>query len=211
MSHKKKRKPEMRAGESSLQFLAKGENGAVLSMVLNHLQVGVHLIDSDFNLLFANRWSIEKLQSATFPQGKCFEVLFKRKTPCKECPFAGRGIDSCSTLFYFHSSKERTLRVTVTGISPPAGEVAIIETVEDVSSMERLKRRIDQLQRLEKATAYARDLAHDFNQPLTGIAGLASLILEDIESGSEHYENIKELEKQAIRLRELIQKLQNLF
>jgi len=48
-------------------------------------------------------------------------------------------------------------------------------------------------------------LMHELNQPLTGITGLISLILEDSSRNDVNYENLKEIENQAFRLRDYIQ------
>lgn len=86
-----------------------------------------------------------------------------------------------------------------------------IGMVKDVPTLEHLKERVDQIEKDEKAIAYARHLAHELNQPLTGISGLISLILEETNEADLHYENLKEIEKQADRLKNMIQKFQNLF
>jgi len=86
-----------------------------------------------------------------------------------------------------------------------------IERVKDVSALKHLKERVEQIQKDEKAIAYAKHLTHELNQPLTGISGLISLILEETSEVDAHYENLKEIEKQADRLQGMIQKFQNLF
>lgn len=62
-----------------------------------------------------------------------------------------------------------------------------------------------------KAMAQAQHLAHEFNQPLTGIIGLTSLIMEDVEENWEHYETIQELDVQARRLQNLVQQFQRIL
>ncbi|MFQ5628953.1 MAG: histidine kinase dimerization/phospho-acceptor domain-containing protein [bacterium] len=85
-----------------------------------------------------------------------------------------------------------------------------METIRDAMVSGRLNDGPDQIQK-DKIIAHAMDLAHELNQPLTGISGLVSLILEEIDESDIHYENLKEIEKQANRLQSMIQMFQNLL
>ena len=54
---------------------------------------------------------------------------------------------------------------------------------------------------------FAGVVAHDLNNLLTGIMGFAMLILEDMDEGNEFYSYMKEIEKSAIKCRNLTDKL----
>jgi|GEM_PF-3363204 len=57
----------------------------------------------------------------------------------------------------------------------------------------------------------ARSIAHEFNQPLTGISGYCTLIKEELDDGPERiFEDISEIQKQSARLEELVFKFQNI-
>lgn len=55
----------------------------------------------------------------------------------------------------------------------------------------------------------ARSIAHELNQPLTGISGYCALIKEELAEGHPITQDIDEIQKQALRLEQLIHKFQN--
>ncbi|MCZ6820145.1 MAG: hypothetical protein O7G31_11755 [Calditrichaeota bacterium] len=55
----------------------------------------------------------------------------------------------------------------------------------------------------------ARSIAHELNQPLTGISGYCALIKEELAEGHPITKDVDEIQKQALRLEQLIHKFQN--
>ncbi|MFQ5707455.1 MAG: histidine kinase dimerization/phospho-acceptor domain-containing protein [bacterium] len=68
--------------------------------------------------------------------------------------------------------------------------------------------RRDQLQSILESAA---SISHEMNQPLTGITGYCMLIQEDLNQDDPLYEEVGEIKKQAIRLEELVQRLQQII
>ncbi len=60
----------------------------------------------------------------------------------------------------------------------------------DVTERKRFNERLQQTQKLESLGLLAGGIAHDFNNLLTGIMGNASIVLEDLPSGSQARENL---------------------
>ncbi|MFQ5768954.1 MAG: histidine kinase dimerization/phospho-acceptor domain-containing protein [bacterium] len=67
-----------------------------------------------------------------------------------------------------------------------------------------------QTEKLRSVLKLAFTLAHEMNQPLTGISGYCALIREEIEEDHPIYKDIKQIEKQAQRLEQLINKFQTI-
>ncbi len=63
--------------------------------------------------------------------------------------------------------------------------------------------------KLLSVVGLARDVCHELNQPLTGIAGYCALIKEELDEKNPIYKDVEEIEKQSTRLQKLVFKLQN--
>ncbi|HHM23856.1 MAG TPA: GAF domain-containing protein [Bacteroidetes bacterium] len=64
-------------------------------------------------------------------------------------------------------------------------------------------------ERTRMAVEMAGSIAHELNQPLTGILGYCSLLLEDLDPESEIAEDVRLIEEQAARIAQLVRKFQN--
>ncbi len=65
-------------------------------------------------------------------------------------------------------------------------------------------------QKLRSIIDVARSIAHELNQPLTGIGGYCTLIREDLSDDHAIIKDIDEIMKQAARLEELVYRFQNI-
>jgi len=78
----------------------------------------------------------------------------------------------------------------------------------DVTERRRFNDRLQQTQKLESLGVLAGGIAHDFNNLLTGIMGNASIVLDDLPSGSPGRENLeavmKASERAAVLTRQLL-------
>ena len=82
------------------------------------------------------------------------------------------------------------------------------EKVEERS--EQLKKIHGQLFRSEKLASIgklAAGVAHEINNPLTGVLTNASLLLDDLEEGDERREDVKVIVDETIRCREIVKRL----
>lgn len=71
------------------------------------------------------------------------------------------------------------------------------------------KENADGNKKLQNIVDLARTIAHELNQPLTGITGYCALIQESFSKGDAIYEDLEEIQRQAARLERLIVKFQN--
>ena len=84
------------------------------------------------------------------------------------------------------------------------GSVAMGRNIaEEVS----LQRQLEQAQKLEAVATLAGGLAHNFNNLLMTISGLAALMLTNIEPGHPFYPDLKDIENQVQAGREITQNL----
>jgi len=81
--------------------------------------------------------------------------------------------------------------------------------LRDISREKREEESRVQNERNKMAMEMAGSIAHELNQPLTGILGYCSLLLEDLEPDSELAKDIRLIEEQATRISELVKKFQS--
>ncbi|RMD92660.1 MAG: GAF domain-containing protein [Calditrichaeota bacterium] len=180
-----------------------------LMTILNLFQEGVHILDRQFNILFANRWSQNHLKRA-HGEAKCYQMFFGLEAPCKECPLASGNRLHHQTTFEFRSTNGRIFKISLTKFPQLKDQDHILEIVKDITQEIEFNEKERKVQQLETAMAIAGTIAHELNQPLTGITGLSSLILEDLPASDYNYDSIREIENQANRLRDLIRKFQKM-
>ena len=73
----------------------------------------------------------------------------------------------------------------------------------DITERKHLESQVRQAQKMESIGTLAGGIAHDFNNLLMGIQGYTSLILNDLNPGEDHYDKLKNIEKQVKRGAEL--------
>lgn len=67
----------------------------------------------------------------------------------------------------------------------------------DITDKKRLEAQLQQSRKMESIGTLAGGIAHDFNNLLMGIQGYASLMLNDLKPGHNHYTMLKNIEKQV--------------
>ncbi len=181
-----------------------------LTAILNHLQEGVQILDHEFNILFQNRWSKDKLNVKP-ESDKCYTRFFGLDAPCPQCPLLRKKSFRKPKSMEIEDQKGKIFQIILSEFKDRAGQPQILEIVRDITREKRQDAEKIRIEQLETAMAMAGSIAHELNQPLTGITGLTSLVLEDLEPEDEFsYESLKEIEIQANRMRELIRRFQNI-
>ncbi len=181
-----------------------------LTAILNHLQEGVQILDRDYRILFQNRWSQEKLN--VHPEhDTCYTRFFGLDAPCPQCPLLRRKSFRKPKSIEIQDQRGKIYQIILSEFKDRTGQPQILEIVRDITQEKRQDAEKIRIEQLETAMAMAGSIAHELNQPLTGITGLTSLVLEDLEPEDDFsYESLKEIETQANRMRELIRRFQNI-
>lgn len=79
--------------------------------------------------------------------------------------------------------------------------------IRDLTQQKNLEQQLLQSQKMEAIGVLAAGVAHDFNNILTGINGLASLALEELESDASSYEDVSEIRELGNRAAGLTRQL----
>lgn len=100
----------------------------------------------------------------------------------------------------------RILRLTAAPV-PPGGVAAGVVLVEDVTDQRALETQLIQNEKLAAVGQLVSGVAHELNNPLTSIAGLAELLVEQAKTTPEAREHLKVIRDQAERAGRIVRNL----
>jgi PAS domain S-box-containing protein len=106
--------------------------------------------------------------------------------------------------------KDKATRVSVNmnvGLINFQGNLVSVGTIKDITEHKKLEAELQKSQRLESLGILAGGIAHDFNNILTAISGNTSLAKMYAKPGLEVYDLLTEIEKAAIRAKNLTKQL----
>lgn len=162
----------------------------------------IAIVDLDFEVLRANRKFSEKLV-----RKKCFESFAKKEKSCDGCPVikaietgeSQKGqIQVGSKVFEVHSYPillENSNRVT-----------NVVNQYVDITQSRELYLRMLQGEKMGAIGLLAGHIAHELNNPLTGIRSLSQVLIQTTPS-AELKADLQEIEKAAGRSQQIIRNL----
>ncbi len=163
------------------------ESKRSLQTIVDGIRDQLSLQNLDYEIIRVNRAVVEKYRT-TFQKligRKCYEAYYGRSGPCEECPVAGtletkqeasstRKISEGGTILRIYSypilDEQRNL-------------VSVLEWTQDITEQQQLQ---DQLIRSEKLAGLGiltSGFAHEINNPLSGVVGMAEIALQEEDPG----------------------------
>lgn len=172
----------------------------------------VALIDRNYTVRRANTAFAEAagLSSEAVGGRKCYEALFSRTTPCDPCLM---GTTFTLPPFDRKNSPTRIFNVTSHKIAEPVGQPEVdsgavyVNTYRDIGERHRLERQILESAKMAELGTIGGSIAHELNNPLSGIITFLQLMKMDLKGDESFYEDILEMESGALRCKEIIQNL----
>jgi nitrogen-specific signal transduction histidine kinase/FixJ family two-component response regulator len=165
----------------------------------------VTVIDENFTLIKANR-ATEKITHQRVEKvigKKCYEVLANRKTPCRNCPavesFKNKSITTEKEIIDF---KDRDYL----SWSYPVDNSMVIY-YRDQTQASHLFRQLIQSEKMAAIGHLANSLAHELNNPLTGITAFSQILKKELGEDHKFYPDILEIEKASLRCKHIIENL----
>ena len=119
---------------------------------------------------------------------KCYEAYYERSLPCEKCPISVtiETKQPASSILKV-PEVDTTLRIFSYPIFDEKGDLlSVIEHVKDITDEQRLQEQLIQSEKLAGIGTLASGVAHEINNPLSGIVGMAEIAMEE-----EDLSNIK--------------------
>lgn len=105
------------------------------------------------------------------------------------------------------TTTQRILRLTAAPMSAAQGGAAVVVLVEDVTEQRALESQLIQSEKLAAVGQLVSGVAHEINNPLTSIAGLAEFLQERVGPASAEAEHLRVIHEQAERAGRIVRNL----
>ena len=167
------------------------------------LDAPIAIVDSELNVVRSN-----KLFSDRRLRGKCFEIFERRTKPCEGCPYE-EVLKFGKSQIGEVKKKDRTLEVHLYPIflgntQKPSNFVSLYV---DVTHKKDLTQKIIQTEKLSALGALAGHVAHELNNPLTGIRSMSQVLLSIDNLDLQLRQDLHEVDKAAARSQGIIKNL----
>lgn len=162
----------------------------------------IAIIDMDFNIIRANKKFGERVQNR-----KCYELFAQRSEPCEHCPAQKalregvaqvQSIEALGHVFEVHSYPVKVSEGAAT---------TVMHQYIDVTQSRELYLRMLQSEKMGAIGLLAGNIAHELNNPLTGIRSLTQVLLQETENEKQLHSDLVEIEKAALRSQKIIKNL----
>jgi len=156
-----------------------------LEGIFDGIRDQLSLQSPNYQILRVNRAVIENYH-VTFKEligKKCYEAYYQRPGPCENCPIS-TSIETkqpASSILKIPEA-DTTLRIFSYPILDEKGDLlSVIEHVRDITEEQRLQEQLIQSEKLAGIGILASGVAHEINNPLSGIIGMAEIAMEEEE------------------------------
>jgi len=172
----------------------------------------VSLVNRHYDIVRANRAysQISGMKIQNLVGKKCYEVFQKRKSPCEGCSLQKTLKENQPENFELKSSAQHTYYSTAsfpTTTSPSTEEPLAVMYYRDQGEERRLRDQLIQSEKMAEIGILAGSVAHEINNPLGGILAFSQILLSEISKKDPLYADIKEIEKAAIRSKNIVENL----
>lgn len=179
--------------ETNLQLQVKNREldrvNRYLEDILASIGSGVTAVDLEGRITIFNR-TAEDLTGYTRSEiiGQNYQEYLAgemgNQSPLIQTLLTGKPVEGMERELPLKSGGSITVKSSSSWVVSSAGErIGVVETIEDVSQVRALERRILHQKTLAALGEMAAQVAHEIRNPLAGIKGFAGLLVEDLKEG----------------------------
>lgn len=140
----------------------------------------IHVIDKDYNLIQSNYGS-----DAPAGLSKCYQILAKNDAPCTDCPLQSANNGHLKNFIQFQNTDYHI----VSSEFMVDQKTYFFMIYENATEVNLLKSNLIQAEKMATIGQLSNHLAHELNNPLTGLKLYAEMLLSDNQLPSPTFEN----------------------
>ena len=154
-----------------------------LEAIFDGIQDKLSIQSPDYQILRVNRAVVEnyKVPFKELMGRKCYETYFQRTLPCEKCPVSMTIQTRQPTSSIMRLSKDNTTHQIFSYpiLDEKGNLLSVIEYMKDITEEQQLQEQLIQSEKLAGIGILASGVAHEINNPLSGIIGMAEVVLEE--------------------------------
>lgn len=172
----------------------------------------VLIVSKDFDIKRANQAAASSIAGDVrqLIGKKCFLTFAKRESPCPGCPMVV-GLKDLSSeserLPPFVDGREFTASsYPILGKEGKDLQLSVLQ-YRDLTEKRKLEEQLMQSEKMAALGLFASGIAHDINNPLSGVLAFAQLAMQDVDPESQIYRDLKEIETSALRCKKIVENI----
>ncbi|MCL4474447.1 MAG: response regulator [Actinobacteria bacterium] len=174
---------------------------------------GVSVHDADHNIIRANQ-GMASLLGTTKEKligSKCYRSMHGGDSPIAQCPRqevmkTGKGV----SMEIEEPWLNKVMRLTVNPVFGDDGDIlGMVHVVRDITERKRMREQLLQSEKMAAVGQLVSGVAHELNNPLTGVIGYAQLMMRRCQDGCEQpaIKDVEAILSEAQRASKIVQSL----
>jgi two-component system NtrC family sensor kinase len=168
------------------------------------IQDPIAIVNKDYGVLRANRG----FELSKGNEKYCYQKLMKRNETCPECPVpAAFSENDIKVSRVYSDDKAYDVYSYPIHLANQASPVSVVNHYVDVTTAQELRSKMIQNEKMAALGSLAGNIAHELNNPLTGIKSLAQILQQENGVNNELVSDLSEIEKATERSQKIIENL----
>ncbi len=140
---------------------------------------------------------------------RCHLLLASREEICVSCPAVETletGQEATAELF--REERDAIVQVSSYPIRDPSGNVESVAVYEkDITEYKWMQQKLVQAEKMGVLGQLAAAVAHELNNPLSGVLSFSQILLKEMDPGLSHVDDVKNIEHAALRCKKIVEDL----